>query len=42
MIGVRVTSAERKEYEAAAAAKDMTLAEWIRYCCAQVLKRARR
>lgn len=39
MIGLRITSAERVEYEAAAADKAMSISQWIRHCCALVLRR---
>lgn len=42
MVGIRVTSSEREEYEAAAAARSMSLAEWIRAACAAFLKRTKK
>jgi hypothetical protein len=39
MIGVRVTTTERDEYGAAAKKSGVSLAEWVRDCCARVLRR---
>lgn len=39
MVPVRMTTAERQAYQAAADAAEVSLSEWIRGCCARAAKR---
>jgi hypothetical protein len=38
VIALRITADERETYAAAAAKKAMSVSEWIRDCCARILK----
>lgn len=42
LFAIRLTTAERKVYEAAANAAELSLSEWIRAACDEKLKRAKR